>query len=79
MVLQTFTLTGNILSMSKSLNYQVPDRINCETDVRICKGRQKDTKIMTFTGTFSTNFFIPEYLGLGKSVSRGFGAVGGRQ
>ncbi|TFH39060.1 MAG: hypothetical protein E4G94_11470 [ANME-2 cluster archaeon] len=69
------TLTGNILSMAKSLAYQVPDRIQCETDVTIRKGRQKDTNIMTFIGTFSTNFHIPEYLGLGKSVSRGFGAV----
>jgi len=69
------TLTGNILSMSKSLDYQVPDRIHCETDVRIRNGRQKDTNIMTFIGTFSVNFLIPEYLGVGKSVSRGFGAV----
>jgi hypothetical protein len=69
------TLTGNILSMSKSLDYQVPDRITCETDVTIRKGRQKDTNIMTFTGTFWANFLIPEYLGLGKSVSRGFGAI----
>lgn len=73
------TLTGNILSMSKSLDYQVPDRINCETDVRIRKDRQKDTNIMTFIGTFSTNFLIPDHLGVGKSVSRGFGAVETRQ
>jgi hypothetical protein len=69
------TLTGNILSMAKSLDYQVPDRIKCQTDVRIRKGRQKDTNIMTFTGTFSANFLIPDYFGLGKSVSRGFGAI----
>lgn len=69
------TPIGNILSMSKSLDYQVPDRINCETDVRIHKGRQKDTNIMIFTGTFSVNFLIPDYLGVGKSASRGFGAV----
>jgi len=69
------TLTGNILSMAKSLDYQVPDRIQCETYVRIRKGRQKDTNIMTFTGTFSANFLIPDYFGVGKSVSRGFGAI----
>jgi hypothetical protein len=69
------TLVANILSMSKSLGYQVPGTIECDTDVRIRKGRQKDTNIMTFTGTFSANFHIPDYLGLGKSVSRGFGAV----
>lgn len=72
------TLIGNLLSMSKSLDYQVPDKVICETDVRIRKGRQKDTNIMTFIGTFSANFHIPEYLGVGKSVSRGFGAVEAR-
>jgi hypothetical protein len=30
---------------------------------------------MGFLGTFSVNFNIPDYLGLGKSVSRGFGPV----
>lgn len=28
-----------------------------------------------FTGEFLVNFDIPDLLGLGKSVSRGFGAV----
>jgi len=28
-----------------------------------------------FLGTFSVNFEIPDYWGIGKSVSRGFGAV----
>ncbi|MCL7476273.1 MAG: CRISPR-associated endonuclease Cas6 [ANME-2 cluster archaeon] len=69
--------TANILSMSKSLYYQVPDRIQCQTDVTIRKGRQKDTNIMTFDGTFSANFLIPEHFKVGKSVSRGFGAVAG--
>ena len=69
------TLTGNILSMSKPLDYQVSDRIKCQTYVRIRKGKQKDTNIMTFNWTFSVSFLIPEYLGVGKSVSRGFGAM----
>ena len=30
---------------------------------------------MTFTGKFQANFQIPEYLGIGKSVSQGYGAV----
>jgi hypothetical protein len=28
-----------------------------------------------FLGTFSINFEIPDYWGIGKSVSRGFGTV----
>ena len=28
-----------------------------------------------FLGTFSVNFDIPDYWGIGKSVSRGFGTI----
>ncbi|OGH08135.1 MAG: hypothetical protein A2W22_00045 [Candidatus Levybacteria bacterium RBG_16_35_11] len=69
------TLIGNLLSMSKSLDYQVPDRIKCDVKVKIRKSRLKDVNVMTFIGGFSANFIIPDNLGIGKSVSRGFGAV----
>ena len=69
------TLTGNLLSMSKSLDYQVPDKIKCDVQVNIRKCRLKDVNVMTFIGGFQANFTIPDHLGLGKSVSRGFGAV----
>jgi hypothetical protein len=69
------TLIGNLLSMSKSLDYQVPDRIKCDVKVKIRKSRLKAINVMTFIGVFSANFIIPDHLGIGKSVSRGFGAV----
>ncbi|MCZ7384742.1 MAG: CRISPR-associated endonuclease Cas6 [Candidatus Methanoperedens sp.] len=69
------TLIGNLLSVSKSLDYQVPDTIKCDVDVNIRKSRLKDVNVMTFIGGFCTNFLIPDYLGIGKSVSRGFGTV----
>ncbi|VVB93761.1 Uncharacterised protein [uncultured archaeon] len=69
------TLIGNLLSMSKSLDYQVPEKIKCDVQVRIRKNRLKDVNVMTFVGGFCANFLIPDYLGIGKSVSRGFGAV----
>jgi hypothetical protein len=31
--------------------------------------------MLGFLGTFSVNFEIPDYWGIGKSVSRGFGTV----
>jgi hypothetical protein len=68
-------LIGNIISMSKSLGYDVPGRINCDARVRFRKDRLKDVSVMAFTGGFCANFLIPDYLGIGKSVSRGFGAV----
>lgn len=69
------TLTGNLLSMSKSLGYQIPGLIKCEVEVRMKKDRLKDVNVLAFTGGFCANFQIPDYLGIGKSVSRGFGAV----
>lgn len=35
----------------------------------------KGTPMMGFIGKFSVNFDIPDYWGIGKSVSRGFGTV----
>ncbi len=69
------TLIGNLLSMSKSLDYQVQDEIKCDVQVRVRKSRLKDVNVMTFIGGFCANFLVPDYLGIGKSVSRGFGAV----
>ncbi|BBL63100.1 CRISPR-associated endonuclease Cas6 [Methanosarcina mazei] len=69
------TLVGNILSMSKSLGYTVPSQIKCEPDLHPGIGSMKGVKIATFKGKFMVNFLIPDYFGLGKSVSRGFGTV----
>ena len=68
-------LIGNIISMSKSMGYDVPRQIKCDAEVHFRKDRLKDVSVMTFTGKFHANFLIPDYLGIGKSVSRGFGAV----
>ena len=37
----------------------------------------KDVSMLGIECEFMANFAIPDYLGLGKSVSRGFGAVVG--
>jgi hypothetical protein len=69
-------LVGNILSASKGLGYVAKEHI------RLDLGRIKDeicmlkgTKVTGFRGEFTTCFAIPDHMGLGKSVSRGFGAV----
>ena len=70
------TLIGNILSASKGLDYVVLD------DIRLVIGRLrrhkcmiKGTPFIGFLGGFMVNFTIPDFIGLGKSVSRGFGTV----
>jgi hypothetical protein len=69
------TLIGNLLSISKSFGYAVPQRIEAVVDVNAAKTHLKGVSVMAFHGRFTTNFEIPELLGIGKSVSRGYGAV----
>jgi len=70
-------LIGNILSMSKSLSYVVKDKIRLIADlnengtVMVKDG----VELTAFQGEFETNFIIPEFWGLGKFSSRGYGTV----
>lgn len=69
-------LTGNILSASKGLNYKVENNIS--VSIKYVKRENctlKGLPIIAFSGVFRVNFLLPELFGLGKSVSRGFGAV----
>ncbi|GAA4410287.1 hypothetical protein GCM10023187_34680 [Nibrella viscosa] len=70
-------LRGNILSMAKGLDWYI-DR---EVRVRIRhlspprKQRFKEHLLTAFDATFDTNVFLPDFIGLGKGVSLGFGVV----
>jgi len=69
-------LIGNIISMSKSLGYTVPEPIKANIGkMKEVPTSLKGTPMLGFLGTFSVNFEIPGYWGIGKSVSRGFGTV----
>jgi hypothetical protein len=69
-------LIGNIISMSKSLGYTVPAPIEANIhNLNEVKTSLKGTPMLGFLGNFSVNFEIPDYWGIGKSVSRGFGTV----
>jgi hypothetical protein len=35
----------------------------------------KNIPMVCFTGEFTMNFLLPDYLGIGKQVARGFGTV----
>ena len=72
-------IVGNIISMSKGLDYVVIDKLTAVVNVKEVKTSLKSTPMLGFLGTFSVNFEIPDYLGIGKSVSRGFGTVKRRQ
>jgi hypothetical protein len=70
-------LIGNILSMAKYLDYWLGknQKINIELQVRENRVNLKGNPMIGFSGLFKTNFNIPDHLGIGKSVSRGFGTV----
>ena len=68
-------LVGNILSMAKGLNCWVDKPIEAMIKLRPVEVNYKNKKMIGFKGRFLTNFVIPDYLGIGKSVSRGFGTV----
>jgi len=68
-------LIGNILSMAKGLEYVITNKITTSVNVHEVPTSLKGTPMLGFLGTFSVNFEIPDYWGIGKSVSRGFGTV----
>ena len=68
-------LVGNILSMCKSLDYVVTSKLYVHSRLDDEQVEYKGVPLIGFTGEFRVNFVIPDYMGLGKSVSRGFGTV----
>ena len=69
-------LIGNLLSLSKGLHYTVPKRIEASLDgLTQIPVKLKGTPMIGFLGKFRVNFIIPQYWGIGKSTSRGFGTV----
>lgn len=68
-------LIGNIMSISKGLGYTVDKKVNCWINLREKEIMLKGIRHIGFLGEFKVNFRIPDYLGIGKSVSRGFGTV----
>ena len=70
-------MTGNILSMAKHLDYRLSQdqKIKIDHKLKEIRVNLKGKSMTAFNGIFKTNFLIPDYLGIGKSVSRGFGAV----
>lgn len=68
-------LIGNIITMAKGLEYVITDKLTATVNVHEIPTSLKGTPMLGFLGNFSVNFEIPDYWGIGKSVSRGFGTV----
>jgi len=70
-------LLGHLNTLAKSLDYKPPIPISCEPKVRFRRDRIDNENVIVFLGKFRTNLSIPDFLGIGQSVSRGFGTIRG--
>lgn len=70
-------LTGNMLSLGKGLGIHFEKEISCKiTEIIDCKLiRHKNVKMQAFDIVFKSNVSLPDYIGLGKGASTGFGVV----
>lgn len=68
-------LIGNILSFCKFAGYTVKEQLTVRLKLHHSHEILKGEKLMGFNGEFEVNFLLPDYLGLGKSTSRGYGMI----
>jgi glucan biosynthesis protein len=68
-------LQNNILSFYKGLSYRTNERIMAITRTEEKQTLFKNQSMLAFSGQFTTNAYLPEWAGIGKAVSRGFGTV----
>ena len=61
--------------MCKGLGIIVNHRINIKTHLNPQTIQYKSVYMQAFTGEFITNFKLPDYIGLGKGVSHGYGTI----
>ena len=70
-------LIGNILSFAKGINWTIDEPI--KVSIKFLANHRlfnfKNSKMTGFDLNFSTNVLLPDNIGLGKSVSRGFGMI----
>ncbi len=68
-------LIGNVLSFYKGVGFTAEEKIQVLPLVIPKVTTFKNKKMIAFTGDFYCNAGLPDYVGIGKSVSRGFGTI----
>ena len=70
-------LRENFKTVSKGFQYRIPDidSVKVEGYFKPRTMNFKNVKMLCFKGEFTVNFLIPDYLGIGKQVARGYGMV----
>jgi len=67
-------MVGNLLALAKHADHWVDGRIVCEVGP-FCERpiTHKDTELLGFEVQCQMNFHLPEWLGIGKLASKGYG------
>lgn len=70
-------IIGNILGFYSNikLHLKSEERLFAKVNVFEKSTKFKGNDMIAFSGSFMVNAFLPNYIGLGKSVSRGFGTL----
>lgn len=70
-------LIGNVLSFCKTVGLHVSEKIVVKTNLAPAGAfvLKPGVRMRGFRGSFEINFHLPEFWGLGKSSSRGFGTI----
>lgn len=70
-------LTANLLSFAKGLGLHIGKEIRCKFSSLSAPYAvtNKNVKLMAFNGEFKTNMSLPDYVGIGKNASIGYGVV----
>jgi restriction endonuclease len=68
-------LQNNILSFYKGMSFRTDERIMATSKLVEKQTLFKNQPMIAFSGQFTTNAYLPEWTGIGKAVSRGFGTV----
>lgn len=68
-------LVGHILSFCTAMSFQLPERleVNLQNMQLLEKVRCHEVEVLAFNVSYSANINLPRGIGLGKSVSHGFG------
>lgn len=70
-------ITGNILSLASGLGVRMEERLSCDliSIGRIYNSYSKGVMMRTYDITFRANVNLPNYIGIGKHSSIGFGII----
>lgn len=70
-------MVGHLLAFAKGISWKVAEQIEVKiTDYQEPHlAKHKGVKLLAFNLKFKSNIFLPNYLGLGKGTSVGFGTV----